>query len=111
MNWRDLKIGAKLGLSFGAIMLTFTILGTFILFNFFSIGNKAESLAEESIPLTEVANKIAFTAQKAMYAQRGYRYTEDEKFLNEGEEHLKNLRQLLAEADVLIQKTHGVRKI
>lgn len=110
MNWKDLKIGAKLGLSFGAIMLTFAILGTFILFNFFSIGNKAQSLAEESIPLTEVANKIAFTAQKAMYAQRGYRYTEDEKFLTEGEEHLKNLRQLLTEADVLIQKHTGLEK-
>lgn len=110
MNWKDLKIGVKLGLSFGAITLTFSILGAFVLFSLFSVGNKAKSLAAESIPLTEVANKIAFTAQKAMYAQRGYRYTEDEKFLKEGEEHLKELRKLLVEADKLISQNTGLEK-
>ena len=110
MNWKNLKIGAKLGLSFGLIMLMFAILGTFILFSLNSIGNKAQSLAEESIPLTEISNKIAFSAQKAMYAQRGYRYTADEKFLAEGKEHLTTLRALLVEANELIQKHPALEK-
>ena len=110
MDWKNLKIGAKLGFSFGAITLMFAILGTFVLFNFNSIGQKAQSLADESIPLTEIANKIAFSAQKAMYAQRGYRYTEDEKFLEEGKEHLANLRKQLGEIDELIRKHTALEK-
>lgn len=110
MNWNNYKIGTKLAIGFGLVMLLFGILGLILIVNFLNINKKASSLAHESFPLTVVANKIAFSAQKAMYAQRAYRYTEEEKYLVEGSKHFDTLRIYLKEADVLIKKYPSLSK-
>lgn len=96
-----MKLSLKLAVGFGAIMLLVLVVGIVMLFQLGNVQQKATSLTNEFIPLTEVSNQIAFSAQRAMYAQRGYRYTESEAFLKEGREHLNELRRLLDEAEQL----------
>lgn len=110
MNWKNLKIGTKLAVSFGLIMLLFGILGLILIVSFYNINRKAAKLANESFPLTVVANKIAFSAQRAMYAQRAYRYTEEEKYLDEGRKHFDTLGFYLNQADDLIKKYPSLSK-
>lgn len=110
MSWNNYKIGTKLAIGFGLVMLLFGILGLVLIFNFFRINRMANSLAKESFPLTVIANKIAFSAQKAMYAQRAYRYTEDEVYLNEGRKHFDTLRIYLKEAENLIANYPSLSK-
>lgn len=104
MRWKDLKLGTKLTIGFGSLIFLVAIVGFITLYQLRSVESKADALTSEFIPLTEVANQIAFAAQRAMYAQRGYRYTEAEAFLKEGQEHLKSLRQLLGDAEALTSK-------
>lgn len=103
-QWKNLKLSAKLALGFGAIMLLVLLIGVITIVQLRAVQQKAKALTNEFIPLTEVSNQIAFSAQRAMYAQRGYRYTESEAFLKEGREHLNELRRLIGEAEVLTAK-------
>lgn len=95
MRWKDFKFGRKLSVAFGVIIILTLISGIFGIVNFYRIEGKSRQLSDQYIPLSEVANQINATAQKAMYAQRGYRYTLGENFLKEGQEHLNSLRGLL----------------
>ena len=73
MRWKDLKLGTKLTIGFGSLIFLVAIVGFITLYQLRSVESKADALTSEFIPLTEVANQIAFAAQRAMYAQRGYR--------------------------------------
>lgn len=104
MKWKDLKIGRKLSIAFGVIILLTLVSGLYGIVQFYKVEVKSKQLTDEYLPLSDVSTKINATAQKAMYAQRGYRYTLSDTFLKEGQEHLDGLRKLLTEARALSQK-------
>ncbi|NJO91169.1 MAG: hypothetical protein HC831_21055 [Chloroflexia bacterium] len=79
-NFKNFKLGTKLGLSFGIILTLVLVIGAITIFSFYKISSKSEQLSEETAPLNNAATQIAFSAQRAMYAQRGYRYTEQKSF-------------------------------
>jgi methyl-accepting chemotaxis protein len=95
MNWKDLSIGKKLGLSFGIVIFLTLLLGLVGISNFYRVQNQTNRITQQYLPLSNISNEIATAAQRAMYAQRGYRYTVSENFRQEGVRYLNDLRSNL----------------
>ncbi len=98
MNWKDLSIGKKLTASFGLVILLTLLLGLTGILNFYKVQHQTREVTQQYLPLSNISNDIATSAQRAMYAQRGYRYTVGENFRLEGQKYLNELRSNLETA-------------
>ncbi|MFP4446107.1 MAG: methyl-accepting chemotaxis protein [Desulfosudaceae bacterium] len=105
MSFKDLKIGAKLMGGSGAILLIAAALGILAIINFSNISKNSNLLINEYVPEVELANKIERNSLLAMFAMRGYGYTEDETFLQQGRDYLKEVHTYLDDARELVQKS------
>jgi methyl-accepting chemotaxis protein len=111
MNWKNLKIGQKLGLGFGALITISAIIGLIAVINMSRITTKSTYLAEEYVPEVEVANKIERFSFLTMYNNRGYGFTEDETFLTQGKNYLQMVKRELGNAEVLAQNSTQLVKL
>lgn len=103
MRFKDLKLGQKLAIGFGVLILIAVALGTLAIVNMRNISTQSNYLAKEYIPEVEVANEIERNSLMTMYNMRGYAYTEEERFLNEGQSYLKKTNNNLVTAEKLAQ--------
>lgn len=111
MNWKNFKIGQKLAIGFGLLILISGILGVLAIVNMSSVSSNSTALAHEYVPEVEVANNIERHSLLTMYNIRGYGYTEDEKFLNEGRSELQLVFKYLKEAQELADKSPNLERL
>ncbi len=104
MNWKNLSIGKKLTASFGLVIFLTLLLGLTGILNFYRVQHQTREVTQQYLPLSNISNDIATSAQRAMYAQRGYRYTVGENFRLEGQKYLNELRSNLDAARRLTSK-------
>lgn len=110
MNWKNFKISTKLSIGFGIVMFMFIILGSAVIANLYKINKKAISLSTELFPVTRLANKIAFTAQKALYTQREYHITNNNAYLAESRQYFDSLDNLIDTTKKLIAQYPSLQK-
>jgi len=91
MNWKNLKLGAKLGTGFGLLILISMILGGLAVFNMSTISTKSTHLADEYVPEVNLANEIERNARQTMYNMRGYSLSENDAYLREGQNFLSKV--------------------
>lgn len=103
-KFKNLRLSSKLGISFGIVVLLSLIIGLFAIYNFYTTAKLTSKLNDETTPLNIASTNVAISAQKAMYAQRGYRYTESKSFLEEGKKHFDTLKTNLGIIKELIKK-------
>jgi methyl-accepting chemotaxis protein len=108
---KNLKLGMKLGIGFGAVILISIILGLWTRSNLGKINDQAHWLAEEYVPEVIVANNIERYSQKTMYEMRGYAYTEEENFLNSGRLNLDKVKSYIKDAHDLANKSKHLVKL
>ena len=108
---KNLKLGMKIGLGFGILILIAGVLGGMAMLNMMSASAKAERLAGEYAPEVEIAAEIERSAQSAMYAMRAYTYTGTESHLNEGNKFLAEVEKSLGKARELHQKYPGLTRL
>lgn len=101
MKLADIRIGAKLGGGFGAVLLIAFVLGLLAIINFSTIEKKSTLLDTEYVPEVAVSNNIERFSLQTMFAMRGYGLTEDENYLSEGQINLKEVHKYLDEATSL----------
>jgi methyl-accepting chemotaxis protein len=104
MKWKNLKIGTKLSIAFGTVIVFTLIIGSFSLFNFFDIGKKATSLNNEYIPISIISNNISKSAYKVVSLQQSFNYTLDKSYLDEDKKYLDSLKKYLQQAKELTDK-------
>ena len=73
--FRKMKIGGKLSLAFGVLLLIFTAVGAMSWMNMSGVQREARSLAERYVPELVVAANVQNTVQTMMYEVRGYNFT------------------------------------
>ncbi len=95
---KNMKLGLKIGMGFGLLILISCLLGGMAVWNMNSVEHDAERLASAYVPEVAVANQMERNAQQVMYAIRGYGFTEQTSFLEEGRKVLDELRNALADA-------------
>jgi methyl-accepting chemotaxis protein len=95
---KNMKLGLKIGMGFGLLILISCLLGGMAVWNMNSVEHDAERLAKAYVPEVAVANEVERNALQVMYAIRGYGFTEQTGFLEEGRKELDELRNALADA-------------
>jgi methyl-accepting chemotaxis protein len=118
MNWNDLKLGGKLAIGFGALILISMILGGLAMYNMSNVSTNAKYLANQYVPEVNLANELERNARETMYNMRGYSLSENEKYLNEGKNFLSDLnnnieeaRQMARESDQLVKLNEEIDKV
>jgi len=104
MKWKNLKIGTKLTIAFGCIIILLILIGGFSLLNIINIGNRASDLNEKFLPMTIVSNNISATAEKIVLSQQGFSYSLDKKYIDECRMYLDSLKTYLQQAKMLTEK-------
>lgn len=104
MRFKDFKLGIKLGIGFGVLILIAATLGIIAIINMQNISTKSKYLADEYIPEVEISNSIERNALLAMFNMRGYSYTENDSFLTLGTGYLTAVNDELNNAEKLTDK-------
>jgi len=105
MNWKDLKLGTKLGAGFGLLIVVAAILGLMAIFNMNSIKTQSEYLGNEYVPEVAVANSIERHTLKTMYAMRGYGLTANKAMLEDAMLNLQKVKNYLEDAAELARNS------
>ncbi len=98
MRFKDFKLGQKLGISFGVLILISVILGGLAVFNMTRVSTKSQHLAEEYIPEVRIASSLERNSLITMFNMRGYAFAEEEHYLNQGMASLDLIKQDLKDA-------------
>jgi methyl-accepting chemotaxis protein len=95
---KNIKLGIKIGGGFGVLILIACALGGLAVYNMKTVETDSIKLANEYVPEVGIANLVERSALLAMYAWRGYAFTEQENFLVEGKKQLAATLQALDQA-------------
>lgn len=98
MKLSNFKLSRQLGIGFGLVICISVALGLLSVINMYSSAGKSERLAKAYVPAVNLANELERNAQLTMFALRGYAYTQDVKFLEEGKSKLATVKQLISDA-------------
>ena len=80
MNWKNMRLGTKIGVGFGLLIVIAIALGSLAVYNMKNVADESAKLAKEYVPEVDVAAQIRSAANRTMYAMRGYGFTEQELF-------------------------------
>ena len=107
---KNLKLSVKIGLGFGLLIFIAFVLGGLAIWNNQRVADEAAFLSNEYAPEVALANMVERRARIAMYANRGYAYTHDDGYLQEGKKNLGLLKSDLEDAaDLADRSTQLVR--
>ena len=82
---KNLTVGKRIILGFASLILIAVILGVVAIVQMSDVEKGSEKLAHAEVPEVEVSNNIERNLMMAMYAFRGYQFTEDESFNRDGQ--------------------------
>lgn len=111
MSFKNLKLGAKLAVGFGVLILISMILGGMAVINMSHITTESEFLANEYVPEVKIATDLRGAANRAMYAMRGYGYTEEERFYNDAITEINAIKKAIAEGEELNKRAERLVKL
>ncbi len=101
---KNMKLGMKMGLGFGILIVIAVALGGMAIWNMRSVGNASTTLANEYIPEVEIANNLERAVSSLMFEMRGYGLTEEKSYYDAGKKHLEAVKIHLKEAKELAAK-------
>ena len=93
-----MKLGAKIGFGFSALIVIACVLGGMAVIIMNSVKTTAVALKEEMVPEVAVANNVERMSLLTMYETRGYAYTEEKSFLDGARKGLAEVKQFLLDA-------------
>lgn len=104
MKWKNIKIGTKLTLAFGTIIILLLLIGGNSLLNTININEKASSLSDEYLPMSILSNNISSSVKKVIVSQQNFSYTLEKTYLDEDRNYLDSLKAYLRDAKRLTDK-------
>jgi len=99
--FKDMKLGAKIAMGFGAVILIAAVLGSIGVWQMQGVRGNTQRVAQEHVPSLEVANDIQNFSLRTMYRLKAYTLTGDEKPLAEGRENLEKAKENLVKGKEL----------
>ncbi|MFP4068199.1 MAG: HAMP domain-containing protein, partial [Spirochaetaceae bacterium] len=101
---KNMKMAGKLMVGFGLVIALVGVVGGIAVFNLTAIEGDARQLDEAHVPEVRAANNMERGALNTMFSMRGFQFTFDEAYFDEGQEHLGELRAQLQDADALADR-------
>ena len=111
MNWKNLKLGAKLGVGFGILIAIALILGLLAVFNMRNVTTESNYLAKEYVPEAKMAMELRGAANRVMYEMRGYALSMDETFYRNAQNELRDLDNAIKDLEKLDNKAERLVKL
>ncbi|GFK93030.1 Methyl-accepting chemotaxis protein III [Fundidesulfovibrio magnetotacticus] len=108
---RNLKLGMKIGLGFGVLILIAALLGGMAMVNMMSVGKQADRLAQEIAPEVAVANNVERNALQTMLAMRSYALSGIDSYWDEAVKAIADTEKSLVQAKDLAQKYPGLARL
>ncbi len=108
---RNMKLGTKIGVGFGLLIIIALILGGMAVFNMKGVSKESTMLAKEYVPEVNVGAKIRGASNRIMYAMRGYGFTDNEKYHKEAQKELAALTNALEQGRSLDDKAENLEKL
>ncbi|RJP32801.1 MAG: methyl-accepting chemotaxis protein [Candidatus Omnitrophota bacterium] len=96
--FKNLKLGVKIGLGFGLLLLIAACLGGMAIVKMGGVETQATMLSHEYVPEVKISTEIERDSLMTMYQMRGYAYTENQAMLQAGLGKLKEVKDDIAEA-------------
>ena len=96
--FKNLKLGLKLGLGFGCLILIAVVLGGVAILNMNNVSHESSRLADEYVPEVAMANDLERSSLLTMYAMRGYSLGELESFWKDAQKALSTVNESLEKA-------------
>ncbi len=108
---KNMKLGAKIALGFGVLIIITAILGVVGVWEMKTVETETTKLAEEYVPEVDMAVELRGAANRVMYAMRGYSFTEDSKYLEEAQKELQALDKALEDGRQLEKKAKNLKAL
>ncbi len=108
---KNLKLGAKIGLGFGALIVITVLLGGMAILEMWTVCGESSKLADEYVPEVSIANALERTSLLTMYSMRGYGLSENEAYLSQGKAYLVDVKKHLEEAQALSDRSVHLVKL
>lgn len=108
---KNLKLGIKMGMGFGLLVLLVIAIGGIAAFNMLQIKDNSLSLQDEYVPEVEVANDIERNALQVMYNMRGYSQTFDPLYWDQAQGFTEKLETYLENAESHAEKYSSLVKL
>jgi len=109
--FKNMKLGTKIALGFGLLILLACTLGGLAVFNMKNVEGQSTTLAFEYVPEVELANNVERHSLQTMYSMRGYALSEDENYLKQGQEKLAEVKKYLQMCQDLADKSKHLVKL
>jgi methyl-accepting chemotaxis protein len=93
-----MKLAAKIGSGFTALIIISLALGTLAIYSMTNVKTTATNLAESKVPEVALANQVERDSYNTMYNMRGYTYTVDAQFLDQAKKDLAQVKEDLKQA-------------
>ncbi len=107
----NIKLGAKIGIGFGLLIVIALTLGGIAVFNMRAVTVESTKLAKEYVPEVDVAAAIRGASNRVMYAMRGYGYTENESYYNDALKELALMEKALERGHALAEEAVHLKKL
>ncbi len=88
---KNLRLGVKIGIGFGALIAMACALGALAVVKMSSVSKEADLLATESVPQAAMASDMVERSLSAMLAMRSYALSENPKFYEAGTKGLAGM--------------------
>ena len=102
--FKNMKLGTKIAAGFGALIVIAMILGGLAVWSMTRVKTVATNLVAKQVPEVAVANDVERSSLTTMFQVRGYVYTDETKFLEDGRKELALVKENLTKA-----KEHAVK--
>ena len=111
MHFKDLKLGTKLAIGFGVLILISVLLGGMAVLNMSRITNESEALAHEYVPEVKIATNLRGAANRVMYEMRGYGLSEEKEYYDEALKEIDALKNSITEGENLSKEAKRLVKL
>jgi len=106
-----MKLGTKLGLGFGLLIVITCLLGGLAVYNMKNVASESTTLAHEYVPEVEVGAELRGAVNRTMYQMRGYSYSENEELYNKAQAELAATKAALDKGRELSKTAHNLKKL
>ncbi|RRK02205.1 chemotaxis protein [Opitutaceae bacterium TAV3] len=103
------KLGTKLLLSFGLLILIMLLLGGLAVWNMHQGANTARTTSDEAVPVVTTAAALEHQVMLTRYELRGYYLQHETDYLTRGRESLADIKRHLQKARELADTTHDAQ--
>ncbi|AQT68191.1 Dipeptide chemoreceptor protein [Anaerohalosphaera lusitana] len=109
--FKNLKLGAKIGLGFALLIVIACLLGGVAVYNMKRVGTSSEMLAQEYVPEVKMANELERNSLGTMYSMRGYSFTGENEYFQEGMTGLSEVEEWLGKCEELANNSEHLVKL